>query len=360
VPARRSRGGNRLAPVARLAHVLAMDEALKQRAAEGDVEAMTTLGKQLMAGPSPQIYDALHLFNAAAHKTGGEAAAIVSVLAGAGAGTPQSWPNALDYLRRSAQLGWAPAQRQLLILAGRPQLQPQAGALGPQDWKDLRQGVDLEAWLAAPPARFLSQSPRIGVIEGFLQPEACDGLIEISADKRTRATVYRPEAEGPHVDEGRSNSVVDFTMLESNLLLVLTRAKIARASGVSVLALEPPSVLHYAVGQQFTPHFDFLEPGAPGFAADMARKGQRVGTFLVYLNEGFEGGETAFPMLGLKFRGRPGDALFFANLEPSGAPDRRTLHAGLPPTAGEKWLLSQWIRDRVQVAPGPAPSVPTQ
>jgi len=25
-----------------------------------------------------------------------------------------------------------------------------------------------------------------------------------------------------------------------------------------------------------------------------------------------------------------------------------TLHAGLPPLSGEKWLLSQWLRDRAR------------
>jgi hypothetical protein len=325
-------------------------EDLQRRVAQGDVEAMTELGKQYLAAPQPQIYDALKLLDMAAHGTGGEAASIVSVLAAAGAGTPQSWPNALDYLRRSAQLGWAPAQRQLLILAGQPTLE--ADALGADDWKRLRQLIDLEAWLTAPPPRPLSQQPRIGCIDGFLPADVCDCLIEISKDKLTRATIYHPDAGGPLIDEGRSNSTVDFTMLDSNFMLVLVRARIARTTGVPVLSLEPPSVLHYAVGQQFTPHFDFLEPEAPGFAADVARKGQRIGTFLVYLNEGFEGGETEFPMLGLKYKGRPGDALFFANLDPTGAPDRRTLHAGRPPSSGEKWLLSQWIRDRVQ-APSP-------
>jgi hypothetical protein len=327
-------------------------EELQRRSAQGDVEAMTELGKQYLSAPQPQIYDALKILDAAAHGTGGEAASIVSVLAGAGAGTPQSWPNALDYLRRSAQLGWTPAQRQLLILAGEPDLD--ADGLQPDDWKRLRQAIDLEAWLTAPQPRSLSQQPRIGVIDGFLSPEACDCLIEISKDKLTRATIYHPDEGGPLIDEGRSNSTVDFTMLDSNLMLVLVRARIARATGVPVLSLEPPSVLHYAVGQQFTPHFDFLEPDAPGFAADVARKGQRIGTFLVYLNEGFEGGETEFPMLGIKYKGCPGDALFFANLDPTGAPDRRTLHAGLAPTRGEKWLLSQWIRDRVQAPPRPA------
>jgi hypothetical protein len=36
----------------------------------------------------------------------------------------------------------------------------------------------------------------------------------------------------------------------------------------------------------------------------------------------------------------------FTNVLPDGSPDRRMSHAGLPPTAGEKWLFSQWVRDR--------------
>ena len=57
-------------------------------------------------------------------------------------------------------------------------------------------------------------------------------------------------------------------------------------------------------------------------------------------------GETDFPLARTKYRGRKGDALFFWNVLPDGSVDRQTLHAGLPPTSGEKWLLSQWVRNR--------------
>jgi hypothetical protein len=100
------------------------------------------------------------------------------------------------------------------------------------------------------------------------------------------------------------------------------------------------------VGQEFLPHFDFLNPDFPGHARDLARSGQRIATFLVYLNEGYEGGETEFPKLGWRYKGRTGDALLFRNLDAAGEPDRQTFHAGLPPTQGEKWLLSQWLRER--------------
>jgi hypothetical protein len=117
-----------------------------------------------------------------------------------------------------------------------------------------------------------------------------------------------------------------------------------------VPVFEPVQVMHYSVGEEFRPHFDFLTEDNEGWAAQMRRFGQRIATFLVFLNEDFEGGETEFPRAGISHRGGKGDALFWANVDPSGGPDRLTFHAGKPPTKGEKWILSQWIRDRSPAA----------
>ena len=103
-------------------------------------------------------------------------------------------------------------------------------------------------------------------------------------------------------------------------------------------------MLHYGVGEEFVLHCDFLDPQA--FAEEIARHGQRAATVLIYLNDSFEGGETSFPRLGLNHRGKTGDALVFSNVDGAGMPDDRAQHAGCPPTAGEKWVFSQWVRDR--------------
>ena len=126
----------------------------------------------------------------------------------------------------------------------------------------------------------------------------------------------------------------------------MLRAKMAQAAELPVMAMESTAVLHYEPGEEFLPHFDFLDVNQPGPAKDVAGRGQRVLTFLISLNEGYEGGETDFPEIGKRWKGRKGNALFFWNVEPDGTPDRLTRHAGLPPTRGEKWLLSQWIRGR--------------
>jgi prolyl 4-hydroxylase len=85
----------------------------------------------------------------------------------------------------------------------------------------------------------------------------------------------------------------------------------------------------------------------PDAMTQVSRFGPRVSTILIYLNDDYGGGETEFPTIGWRYKGRPGDLLFFWNVTEAGEPDLLTLHAGLTPTYGEKWLLSQWVRGRV-------------
>src|ERR1700733_1510338 len=144
--------------------------------------------------------------------------------------------------------------------------------------------------------------------------------------------------------ETRTNSLAMFDILAADFVLIVLHARISNATGFARRCLEETNVLHYAQGQEFGRHYDFFAPDNPAFEQEVASKGQRAGTFLIYLNDGFEGGETEFPKLGWRYKGLPGDALYFRNVLPSGAPDTQTLHAGIAPIKGEKWLLSQWIR----------------
>jgi hypothetical protein len=77
--------------------------------------------------------------------------------------------------------------------------------------------------------------------------------------------------------------------------------------------------------------------------------GQRPLTFLIYLNDDFEGGETHFTEIGRRFRGSAGGALYFHNLSGDGSPNPLSFHEGAPPARGTKWLMSQFIRDKPQL-----------
>jgi hypothetical protein len=260
----------------------------------------------------------------------------------------QDWSAALDHALHSAECGNPLAQSSLAGLAGQWGLVDriaEGGAAAP-DWRALRKSIDVAAWMRTPPPKILSTSPRVALIEAIASAELCDWLIARAKPGLVPAKVYDPATGGPAHHGVRTNSERHFPFFDRDLIFNFLRARISAATGLPVVAMEAPTILHYLPGQQFQPHHDYLDPAGSGYAMEIAERGQRSLTFLLCLNDDYEGGETDFPLLGKRFKGRKGNALFFWNVEPDGSIDRRTLHAGLPPTRGEKWMLSQWIRDR--------------
>ncbi len=311
----------------------------------GDVDAAAEYGRRMLNGEWGREHQqrGAEMLDAAAADGNGEAMALVAMMAGAGVYRPQNWNQALDHLQRSAELGWKQAQAQLALLSADRELALRADS--PGHWQALRRSIDVAAWIAAPPKQTISDSPRIRRVEQFIPAGVCAWMIMRGRGKLRPAQVYGANAAAT-TDPGRTNTEADFSIVEVDLVLLLLRARIAGVTGLPTAVMELTKVLHYETGQQFNQHYDFIDPAARGYEQEIAVRGQRIATFLVYLNDDYEGGETEFPTLGLRHRGRRGDALLFANVDALGEPDRRTLHAGLPPTRGEKWLLSQWIRNR--------------
>ena len=293
----------------------------------------------ILGGAPGSLADAVARVEADARSGLPAASHLLATLSAAGIGMPQSWPAALNHLANAARGGSLPARGQLEVLG------TERGGSGEDPWAALAASARIADWMAPCTKRVLNESPRTVAIDGFLPSRACDWLIELARGRVKPALVYNPDGS-PAVEAGaRSNSFIEFGILNCDVVVLLVRQRIAATIGVPVGALENSQVLHYEVGQQFAPHFDYLDPALP----EVAERGQRIVTFLVYLNDGFDGGETDFPRLGLRRKGGTGGALYFGNLDAAGAPDPRTLHAGLPPTRGEKWLFSQWVRNRARV-----------
>ena len=307
-----------------------------------DVGSLTTLGKRLLVGEGVPMSSAkgVATLREAATRGGAEAAALLSICAAWGVGEPRNVDAALDHLVGAAQLGWERALRELQLLARDTGEDPAV----------LRRKVDLAAWRAAPPARIVFERPRIIVLERFASADECNWLMgRADGGKLQRAKVYRgsPTAQ---IAETRTNREMSFTIFNADVVVSLMRDRIAAACRAPVSHFEIAKLLHYSPGEQFALHADFIEAKTPELAHELAARGQRAATFLIYLNDGYEGGATQFPRLSWQYRGGRGDALLFSNVDPNGAPDYDTLHAGMPPTTGEKWVLSQWVRAR-PVAP---------
>jgi hypothetical protein len=329
-------------------------EELRQVAQSGDSLALTRLAERLLQGRAPAEHgEAAQALDRATRGGGVEAPAMLATLFAMGVAFPQNIRTALELLQIGAERGSSAARGQLAILADGD---AEAGAEDePDHWRRLREAIDRAAWAAPVPQEVVSRSPRIFICKPFISPATCAWIISRAEGRTTRAKVFDPEARGLRIEEARNNSTMEFKLGDMDVVMALLRAKIGAAVGVSPTAMEPPQVLHYRPGQRFEPHYDFLDPEMPGHVAEVAEHGQRIATCLVYLNDGFEGGETDFPILGVRSRPPAGGALCFLNVQPSGQPDRRTLHAGLSPTSGEKWIISQWIRDRGAKDGGPAP-----
>ena len=310
---------------------------LSQAAQGGHAGAMAMHGYQMLSGRGAPLdrVAGVRMTVAAADKGDPAAGTFAAALVAAGVFGEPEWPRALDYLRLGAEGGVPLARAQLRLLADRTG----------DDWPGLRRAIDIESWRAAPEPQVLSADPSVRAFAGVASPAVCDWIIARARERLVPARVYGVAGDKAF-HAGRSNSALELGLADLDLVVLALRERLAAAAGLPVMNLNAPQVLHYAVGQSFEPHVDFFDPAIPAEAMNIAQVGQRAATALVYLNdEGLEGGETDFPLLGLRHRGGRGDALVFVNLDAAGQPDRRTVHAGLAPTRGEKWLLSQWIRD---------------
>jgi prolyl 4-hydroxylase len=312
-------------------------ETLRQRAGIGDAAALTALGKRLLVGDGVQAnpQEALALITQAANRDHAEAVGQLALFAAWGVLQPRNINQALERLARAAALGSVTAQEELRFLAR------ESGT----DWGGLRRNVNVADWTRARPLKVMSENPLICVLENFLSPEECRWVIA-RGGAMARAKIYRQDAPGLAVDQSRTNSESDFDVTRADIVINLIRERIANSMRVPMAYFEIAKLLHYNPGEQFGIHADYLDIFNPVLAREIAQYGQRVSTFLVYLNNEFEGGETEFPRVNYKFKGRTGDAIVFRNVDTAGQPDVNTTHAGLPPTSGEKWLFSQWIRNK--------------
>lgn len=308
--------------------------------------------KLLLGLDGPQEPEqAVAILEQAVEAGSGRAAARLAVLTASGVARDQSWPGALALLETAAGLGDRLAQRQLGLLTDDADIGARirtSSSHGPAVWRRARAAIDIRRWLTPPAPKLVSSTPQVAMIRGFAPPEVCRWLIKRAEPGLAPAQVNDPATGGLRDDPMRSNAVTRLGLGDTDLVLLLMQARISAATGFVFAQMETPNLLRYEPGQEYRPHYDFFNPVTAEFQAEIATFGQRVATFLVYLNDDFEGGETDFPQAALRYRGPAGDALLFQNVRQDGSPDPLTLHAGLPPTRGHKWLLSQWIRDKAQ------------
>ena len=97
-----------------------------------------------------------------------------------------------------------------------------------------------------------------------------------------------------------------FDILTTDLVVPGVREKIFAATQLPTVAMEPPRIFHYALGQQIKAHYDRCCDEVVLLWRRAAIKAVRIVTFLLYLNDDYDGGDLAFPKTGFKCRGVKG------------------------------------------------------
>ena len=203
-------------------------------------------------------------------------------------------------------------------------------------------GVWLNDRLARNPDVFRIPSSHLDiyVYRDFLTPDECAGLIALIDAERIPSQLLSP-SEDPEFRTSESCNLDP-----EHPLVRQIEDRITDLMGIPSEQGETIQGQRYVVGQQFKPHHDFFHVGE-AYWPEMERSGgQRTWTAMVFLNAPEGGGQTAFPEADLRVSPRPGNLLTWNNLDAKGVPNPYTLHQGCPVTAGAKYVITKWYRER--------------
>jgi prolyl 4-hydroxylase len=189
---------------------------------------------------------------------------------------------------------------------------------------------------------FSLDHPRVVLFQNFLSDVECDELIRLSRDRMQASHVIDMDSGNTRADAGRTSSGTAFTRGESPFIERIER-RIAALLQWPYERGEALQILRYEVGQEYKPHYDYVDPTQPGAAPFLARGGQRVASLVMYLNTPLDGGGTNFPDAGFEIAAHKGCALYFSYDRPH--PMTRSRHGGMPVRAGEKWVATKWLRE---------------
>ena len=193
--------------------------------------------------------------------------------------------------------------------------------------------------------------PVCAALGNVLDADECRALIDLARPRLKPSTLVDPTT-GQDIVSAKRTSWGMFFRLEENAFIARIDRRLSRLMNLPLENGEGLQVLHYPTGAGSEPHFDYLQPTSAANRESVARSGQRVSTLVTYLNDVPDGGQTIFPALGWATSPLRGNAVYFEYGDDRGQVDARSLHASLPVTQGEKWVVTKWMRQRRFVPAG--------
>jgi prolyl 4-hydroxylase len=172
----------------------------------------------------------------------------------------------------------------------------------------------------------------------FLTPEVCSVIIELAKPELEKLRTLGRKQTGGRIGDGT-------WLYGDDDPIKSIREAIADLSGLPIENQEGFHVIRYLPGGKYDAHYDYFEPGKDYYNRVMKYGGQRVQTWIMYLNDDFEGGETDFPEENVTIVPEKGMLVGWNNIDGPGKLNHKSKHAGLPVLSGEKWIAVIWVNE---------------
>ena len=177
-------------------------------------------------------------------------------------------------------------------------------------------------------------------IKGFLSQRECTALIRMIEANNVRSSVVVGGTDRSGISETRTSSTSNLD--RKNLNVITIHKRIADHLGVDLKKAEDLQGQKYEAGQFFKEHNDYFSGDA--YDKHCLHSGNRTFTFMIYLNDDFEGGGTYFPKLETTIKPEIGKAVIWENTI-DGEPQPNTMHEGTTITKGVKYIITSWWRE---------------
>lgn len=202
----------------------------------------------------------------------------------------------------------------------------------------------------------LSWEPRAFLYKNFLSHEECEHMKKLAQPTLKKSFVVNRDT-GKSFDSNVRTSHGTFLARGQDPIVARIERRIAKATHIPEENGEGMQILRYKDGQKYEPHLDYF---FDEWNKSPEKGGQRIATFLSYLETVEEGGETVFPEAvekpeygpdersecgrkGLSVKPVKGDAVLFFSVTTAGKEDPRSSHGSCPVIKGTKWSAAKWM-----------------
>jgi prolyl 4-hydroxylase len=185
----------------------------------------------------------------------------------------------------------------------------------------------------------------IHIVDSFIKPAVCREILAELQDANWHSSMVIQHGSSAYRtaihEDFRSSRSLRQEWFSDRLqdLVVQGEKALAEYFGCDPARLELWQATRYEPGERFSYHLD-------AGSWRRSKAGERVRTYLLYLDSPKKGGETHFRALDIRIRPKAGRLAAWNNLLPTGGCDHAMVHAGLDVIAGTKTTLVTWERER--------------